>query len=109
MRPHGAGRAHQDQERDGLDGDVQEVVQGGHLRVVRHEHWRSQHPRLHQVLFIIHFCVMDFPRLPNLRLEVVSKEGRHRFAAVDVSGSRPALSTLELVFVCVLALGVVCL
>ena len=49
LRSHGSRRAHQDQERDGLDSHVQEVLQGGHLRIVRDEHRRGQHPGLHQV------------------------------------------------------------
>ena len=39
LRPHGAGRLEQDQERDRPLAHLQEVLQGGHLRILRHEHW----------------------------------------------------------------------
>ncbi len=48
VRAHGPGRAHQDQERGGPHPDLPQVLQGGHLRIVRNEHWRGQHARLHQ-------------------------------------------------------------
>merc|ERR1712012_1278717 len=46
LRPHGAGCPHQDQERDGPQPYLQEELHGGHLRLLRYEHRRSEHTGL---------------------------------------------------------------
>ena len=47
MRADGPRRPDQDQERDRPDPDLPPLLPGGHLRVVRDEHGRTQRPRLH--------------------------------------------------------------
>ena len=47
LRADGSRRADQDQERDRSDADVPPLVPRGHLRLVRDEHRRRQHARLH--------------------------------------------------------------
>ena len=47
LRADGSRRAHQDQERGRRDGDVPPLLPRGHLRLLRDEHRRRQHARLH--------------------------------------------------------------
>ena len=47
LRPDGSGRPDQDQERDRSDTDVPPLVPRRHLRLVRDEHRRPQHARVH--------------------------------------------------------------
>ena len=47
LRPDGSGRADQDQERDRSDADVPPLLPRRHLRLVRDEHRRREHARLH--------------------------------------------------------------
>jgi succinate dehydrogenase flavoprotein subunit len=47
LRADGSGRADQDQERDRPDADLPPLLPRGHLRVLRDEHRRDQHARLH--------------------------------------------------------------
>mmetsp|Transcript_32351 Transcript_32351/g.100887 ORF Transcript_32351/g.100887 Transcript_32351/m.100887 type:complete len:289 (+) Transcript_32351:285-1151(+) len=46
MRPHDPGRPDQDQGRGGPHADLPPLLQGGHLRLLRHEHQREERPRL---------------------------------------------------------------
>ena len=46
VRPYGARRADQGEERDGPDAHLPPLVPRGHLRLVRDEHRRHQHARL---------------------------------------------------------------
>ena len=47
LRPDGARRADQDQERDRPDADLPPLLPRGHLRLLRDEHRRAEHARLH--------------------------------------------------------------
>ena len=47
LRPDGSRRAHQDQERGRRDRHVPPLLPRGHLRLLRDEHRRRQHARLH--------------------------------------------------------------
>ena len=47
LRPDGSRRADQDQERDRPDADLPPLLPRGHLRLLRDEHRRHQHARLH--------------------------------------------------------------
>ena len=48
VRADGSGRADQDQERDRPDADLPPLLPRGHLRLLRDEHRRRQHPGLPQ-------------------------------------------------------------
>ena len=48
MRPDGSGRADQDQERGRPHAHVPTLLPRGHLRLVRDEHRRRQHARVHE-------------------------------------------------------------
>ena len=50
LRPDGARRAAEDQERGGRHAVVAPLLPRGHLRLLRHEHQRRQYARLHPVL-----------------------------------------------------------
>lgn len=59
VRPHGAWCPAEDQEWDWPLTDLPSILQGRHLWLLQHEHWRREHSCLHQVI-LGPFCLWQW-------------------------------------------------